>query len=154
MSLRADAERKRDCGDVVVDLRILPEGLDTSGVHAGPVLDAFVAAQGYAGLVDGWTVLKRTAAKSLLVRILARDLVLNAHIMPKEEAEKLAERFLAFFPSPSRFFSNTPVAEEGDGDAEDTWTGTWKSITEAMFDTGIVAVGGGRIGMFWVKDDG
>lgn len=153
-ALRADVERKRDCGEVILDIRKVGSAADTQGVHVGPVLDAFAHELGLSGLSSSWTIVRRSAARGLLVRILTRDLALNAPVMSREDGERLADRFLQFFPSPTRFFSNTPVSDESELEGEDTWTGSFQAISEATFDTGIVALGDGRIGMLWVKDEG
>lgn len=153
-SLRADVERKRDCGEVILDIRKVPTDVDTQGIYVGPVLDAFAKELRLAGLSSAWTIVRRPAARGLLVRILTRDLALNAPVMSREDGERLADRFLAYFPAPTRFFSNTPVSDESDIEGEDTWTGSFQAISEATFDTGIVALGEGRIGMLWVKDEG
>lgn len=154
VSLRNEVERKRDCGEVILDIRTLPPDVDTQGIYVAPVLDAFARALGLSGLSSAWTIVHRTAARTVLVRVLTRDLALNAPIMSREDGERLADRFLQYFPAPTRFFSNTAVSDESDLEGEDTWTGSFSGLSEATFDTGIVALGEGRIGMLWVKDEG
>lgn len=154
VSLRTEVQRKRDCGEVILDIRALPADVDAQGLDVAPILDAFAGGLQLSGLSTAWTIVRRPVARTVLVRILTRDLALNAPIMSREDGERLADRFLQYFPPPTRFFSNTPVSDESDLEGEDTWTGSFSGLSEATFDTGILALGEDRIGMLWVKDEG
>ena len=153
LRLKDEVLRKRDCGEVIFEIQALRQGVVTSGIHAVPVLDAFVEQLQCTGLRDAWIIVGRDAARLLLTRLLSRDLALNAPIMSAEDAARLAERFMEQFPSPSRFFTNANVLDDDDSAIDDTWTGSFSSLTASTFDTGIVAIGEGRIGILWIKDE-
>lgn len=138
---------RRDCGQVFMEYVDVPHG------SAEPlVLDALAVRVGGSPLGDDWRTVSRDDAEVLLVRVFARDLAMNAPIMPEEDARGFARRFLALFGASARFFTNTSMLDEEE-DVDATWTGSWKPLTSATFDTGIAVVDGARAGLCWVTDD-
>ena len=137
---------RRDCGQVFTEL------VDVTSPTPEPlVLDALAKRVGGTPLGDDWITIARDDAERLLVRVFARDLAMNASIMPEEDARGFARRFLELFGPGAHFFTNTSILDEEDVDS--TWTGSWKPLTSATFDTGIAVVDGSRAGLCWVTDD-
>jgi hypothetical protein len=152
VALCTEIVRRRDCGEVLFSLSSVTCPKELSAGQQAELVDLYVAQEGCVGLREEWTRLSRNEAHLLLVRILARDLAYNASIMSAHDAQRLAQRFLGLFPPDCRLFSNTVVTDK-DEDLSTTRSGWWNPITKATFDTGVIALGGGRIGMVWVKDE-
>ncbi len=137
---------RRDCGQVLMDF------VDLAAPTPEPVvLDALAVRVGGSPLGDDWIAVSRDDAQRLLSRVFARDLGMNASIMSEEDAGGFARRFLDLFGAEARCFTNTPVLD--DEDVDSTWTGSWKPLTSATFDTGIAVVDGPRAGLCWVTDE-
>lgn len=51
------------------------------------------------------------------MRVFARDLAMNASIMPEDDARGFARRFLDLFGEGARFFTNTSLLDEDDVDS-------------------------------------
>lgn len=141
-----ELRERRDCGHVLLELADLrvkaPDVL---------VLDALAVRVGGSPLGDDWIAIGREDAHALLCRVFARDLSMNATIMPHDEAGDFARRFLGFFGPQAHFFTNSPIVDEDD--LESTWTGSWKPLTKATFDTGVAVVDEARAGLCWVTDE-
>ncbi len=90
-------------------------------------------------------------AQKILTYILHYDLAYHSEIMPIENASLLARRFLKLFSPDIKFFSNSPGTEEVKNEIV-SMTG-WLPITQATFDTGVIAVDGNHIGCLWVEDE-
>jgi hypothetical protein len=95
---------------------------------------------------EAWTELDARAATDLATRVLHQDLAYGASVMSLDVATALARRFLDFFGDQAAFVTNGTFGANGSG-------GSWASLTDATFDTGVVAVSAGRVGLLWVEDE-
>lgn len=93
-----------------------------------------------------WRTLGADEAIGALQRGLHRDLAYDSPIMPEEVALDLATRIVRFFGPAAIFYTNQSQAE---GQS----TGSWDPVTDATFDTGIIAVGVTRVGVVWFMDE-
>ncbi len=92
----------------------------------------------------------REQAHELVAALIECDLAFHAPRGTKWEAESLASTFLGMFPSEeARFFTNGELGLEHIA----VKSGAWSPMTNATFDTGVVAVEGSRVGVFWVEDE-
>jgi hypothetical protein len=116
-----------------------------------PIDDALDAGARFAGLLGRpGREIDRGEAHTVLVGIIERDLAYRASRHASTSAESTADAFLALFAGPTaRFFTN---GELGLTHALGK-TGGWAPLTRATFDTGVMAVEGPRLGVFWVEDE-
>jgi hypothetical protein len=125
-----------------------------SDIHAPvEVLDALAAAVGYSSLGAGWIEVPRRIAAKILAHVIGGELAYPEEVVPREQAEALAARFLALFPAGAHYYTNGAIS--GDFAVYDTQGGEvlgWRSLSAAPFDNGVVALGGGRIAMLWAED--
>lgn len=116
-------------------------------------LDALASSLGYSGIGVGWIELPRRSATKLLSHIIGGELAYPAEVVPREQAEALAARFLALFPSGARYFTNGAVSGElAVYDLSGEPVLGWRSLCEAPFDNGVAIVAPGRVGMLWAED--
>ncbi|NTU83131.1 MAG: hypothetical protein HGA45_27800 [Chloroflexales bacterium] len=118
-----------------------------------PALDALAAEAGYRGLGPGWVEVPRRSAAKILLHIIGGELGYPAEVMPRERAEALGASFLALFAEGSRYFTNGAVS--GDFAIYDRHGAEvlgWRSLSEAPFDNGVIALGGERVGLLWAED--
>ncbi len=115
------------------------------------VVDEFVTTFGFTGLGDEWIEVGIDAAKTLVRRILFKDLAYSIAMMSDDEAALLTERFFGLFNGSVRCFTNGNLVVPAADPAE--VPGSWTPITEATFDAGVVCLGGSRIGILWVEDE-
>jgi hypothetical protein len=117
------------------------------------VLDALATAVGYNGLGAHWIEIPRRIAAKILAHIIGGELAYPAQVAPREQAEALATRFLARFPTGARYYTNGAIS--GDFavyDSQGNEVLGWRSLSAAPFDNGVIALGGGRIAMLWAED--
>jgi len=114
-------------------------------------LDEFIAQLGFNGLNDQWSEIAVTAAQFIAMEVLRRDLPIGVHFLPEQEATRLAERFLSFFDSDVRCFTNGNLII-GNADASAP-PGCFSPISASPSDTGIICVDNQRIGILWVDDE-
>lgn len=121
--------------------------------QATALLDAFVAAHEYEGLGEHWVEVPRRIAAKLLAHLIGSDLAYPDEVVPEEQAEDLAARFLALFPPGTRYFTNGacsgPFAIYNLAGEEVLG---WRSISPAPFDNGVIALAPDRVGMLWAED--
>ena len=113
--------------------------------------DALVAGAELTGLLGSPdSEISRVEAHAVLVGLIERDLAYRAPRRSPASAESTATAFLALCPgSGARFFTNGDLGlAHGAGS-----TGEWSSLTTATFDTGVVAIDGGKLAVFWVEDE-
>lgn len=93
-------------------------------------------------------------ANYLIWLVLHRDLAYNAEIMPAARAADLRNRFLAQFNPATRYFTNgtwhLPPITRPDGVIQGA---SWQSVTDATFDTGVLAISPKCSGCLWVEDE-
>jgi hypothetical protein len=142
MNLEEEVRRTRQGSTHIVERR--------SSFEVSPMLqllDDFVGKHGLTGIGSRWNEISRNDATAHLARILHRDLAYDCVLMPTEQAASIAAKFIDLFGE-ARYFSNTiPNREDG------TRAQGWNSITDATFDSGIIAVGQLEIGILWVEDE-
>jgi hypothetical protein len=136
--LEKSIKANRQSGQVIVSLvgrtEPAPDAAASSAVHA-------------LGLKPvSWRVLSADEAVHALRRALHRDLAYDAPIMPEELAHGLASRIVRFFGPGAIFYTNRSLAE---GQS----TGSWEPVTDATFDTGVIAVGIRCVGVVWFMDE-
>lgn len=120
---------------------------------AGPVLDAVAAAAGYGGLGEHWVEVPRRIAAKILLHVVGGELAYPEEVVPREQAEALAGRFLELFGPGARYFTNGAVS--GDFAIYDSAGAEvlgWRSLSEAPLDNGVAAVGAARAGLLWAED--
>jgi hypothetical protein len=139
--LRRDVVEHRSGGRVRVEFRRVASPM-TSG-HS--VATAFAKALALKP-PDAWTELDASGALELATRVLHADLAYNMPTMPMDLAGALARRFLMCCGDDAVFLTNGSLAFS-------PTHGAWSPLTEATFDTGVVAVSARRAGLLWVEDE-
>lgn len=152
--LAADIARIRDGTAIFVAVATLHIRDLADEIPWVPMLDAFVAQHGYAGLGEHWIELPRRSARKVLINVLLEELAYPEETMSETDATELAERFLNLFETGSRYFTNGTCSG---ANAIYTLSGEqvlgWRSISTKTFDNGIIAVHPHRIGILWAEDD-
>ncbi len=116
-------------------------------------LDALAAQAGYQGLGAGWVAVPRRIAAKILLHIIGGELAYPEEVVPRERAEALGARFLGLFPEGTYYFTNGAIS--GDFavyDRDGAEVLGWRSLSAAPFDNGVIALGGGRVGLIWAED--
>lgn len=134
-------------------LTFLAAQLSTPGEDATAIADAVAAAAGYKGLGTAWIEVPRRIATKILAHVIGGELAYPEEVVPAERAEALAARFFALLPERTRFFTNGALS--GNFAIYDLAGGEvlgWRSLSEAPFDNGIVAVGADRALILWAED--
>jgi hypothetical protein len=124
-----------------------------AGAEATVVLDAMAEAAGYKGLGSAWIEVPRRIAAKILAHLIGGELAYPAEVVPRERAEELASRLLAFFPEGARYFTNGALS--GEFAIYDSAGGEvlgWRSLSEAPYDNGVIALGGDRAALLWAED--
>ncbi|MFV9503096.1 MAG: hypothetical protein AB4911_00880 [Oscillochloridaceae bacterium umkhey_bin13] len=116
-------------------------------------LDALSQSLDFNGLGANWIELPRRSAAKLLSQIIGGELAYPTEVVPREEADALAARFLALFPSGARYFTNGAVSGElAVYDLAGEPVLGWRSLSAAPFDNGVAVVAPGRVGLLWAQD--
>jgi hypothetical protein len=109
------------------------------------------------GLADDpsyYTEIDVAAAHRVIVRILHRDMAYDTEVMPEVRAVELADRFLAQFGSPVRYFTNGTWHLPPDVLSGRVIGGAgWNPVTPATFDAGVLAIGPTCSGCLWIEDE-
>lgn len=121
--------------------------------EATATLDAVAAAVGYQGLGAGWIAVPRRIALKLLTQLIAGELAYPAEIVPREQAEMLAGRFLGRLAPEARYYTNGAISGEfAVYDAQGNAVLGWRSLSSAPFDNGVVALDQQRVALLWAED--
>ncbi|PDW03242.1 hypothetical protein [Candidatus Viridilinea mediisalina] len=121
--------------------------------EATATLDAVAAAVGYQGLGAGWIAVPRRIAAKLLTQIIASELAYPTEVLPREQAEALAGRFLGRFAQNARYYTNGAISGEfAVYDAQGNEVLGWRSLSSAPFDNGVVALDQQRVALLWAED--
>lgn len=123
--------------------------------EAAPIaaLDALAAELEYQPLGEGWIEVPRRIAAKLLAQVIGGELAYPEQVVPPADAETLAGRFLALWPSGTRYFTNGAISGEfAVYDMQGEEVLGWRSLSEAPFDNGVAATGGGRVALLWAED--
>jgi hypothetical protein len=128
------------------------ESLNSTAANPKAAADAVCAAMGLRGLGSGWLELPGADAGAALAALLHRDLAYLLEIMPLAEAKRLAGLFVALFDPNATFFSNGTLAASM-AELPGFEYAEWDAVTDATFDSGIIAVDRERIGIAWFEDE-
>lgn len=116
------------------------------------VADALAKALGLRRLGAAWRTISRVEARDALAAVLARDMAYESECMSPSAAAEFVEEFFGRFDTDAAFLTNgefpPATPEKADG-----WRGSWTPLTDATFDTGVVAVDSARAGLLWVEDE-
>lgn len=116
-------------------------------------IDALCAELDFAGLGEAWIEIPRRIAAKMLTHLIASDLAYPEEVVPQEQAEALAGRFLELFPAGARYFTNGALSGEfAVYDLEGAEVLGWRSISDAPLDNGVAAVSAERVAMLWAED--
>lgn len=149
-ALERDLERAREPS---YPLAFLVRRHDAPLEEAVAVADAIAADAGFSGLGAAWVEVPRRIAAKILAHVIGGELAYPEEVLPPERAEELAGRVVALMPERTRYFTNGAVSgafaifDLGGGEVLG-----WRSISEAPFDNGVVAVGAGRAALLWAED--
>jgi hypothetical protein len=145
------ATRRNDAG-LVCDVSDCQQFLRGS---PSEILDIYVAFLGLKPISDDWLEINQREADNLLISILSRDLAYNAPAGDEQSATVLARRFLHRFDPDARYFTNGTIAlpHQQRRPATHVIISGYSPLTEATFDTGVVALDTHQIGIIWVWDE-
>ncbi|WP_298819670.1 hypothetical protein [Chloroflexus sp.] len=116
-------------------------------------LDAAARELDFQPLGERWIEVPRRIALKIVTHIIAHDLAYPDEIVPTTQATELAGRVLGLLGTRARYFTNGAVSgdfaiynihgEEVVG---------WRSLSEAPFDHGIIALDEQRVVVLWAED--
>jgi hypothetical protein len=148
-----EVRRLRRCGVVVMKALSRP-----AGESLNDVADRVAESVGYKALGPHRVRLDRDGTTRVLTRVLAQDLAYDSSIMTSEDADRLAQAFLAHVGTGAAYVTNgtwadgawaEPPRRSGSGA-----TGlSWKPLSKATFDAGVLAVGEQVAAILWVEDE-
>jgi hypothetical protein len=125
-----------------------PEDSDPRGM-----CDLIAADLGFLPLGAHWIEVPRRVAHKILLHIISEDLAYPTEVVGEEEAEDLAQRLLAAYPSGGRFFTNGAVSGAvALYDKDGNEVVGWRSLSEAPLDHGLIAIGPTRALIVWAED--
>ncbi len=116
-------------------------------------LDAVAQELDFQPLGEHWIEVPRRIALKIATHIIAHDLAYPDEIVPKAQASELAGRVLALLGPRARYFTNGAVS--GDFaiyDVHGNEVVGWRSLSEAPFDHGIIALDEQRVVVLWAED--
>jgi hypothetical protein len=135
-------------------------------------LDSFVSHFGLKSIDISWVEIPEKVARWIISEYLHKDLAYGLKQVSKNYAEQLASQFLEHFARPAQFFTNGGLYTECPGatpekgsyflrlgeqpfnpESKGVFEGSWTPLTEATFDTGIVAVNDDYIAIVWYSDE-
>jgi hypothetical protein len=150
--LREQVIAERNWGIVTVEVTKRPAE-DKCNIAA--LIDVWVARHGFQGIGDSWLEVRHEEALSLLEYVLSRDLAYDdSTIIPAERARSLATRFLELLSPSARYFTNGAFHLPPQRLNEHVVQGpSWTPLTQATFDTGVIALDQQHIGIIWVQDE-
>lgn len=148
-SVREEILKNRTCGQKIIDLKkIEAEGsVAEKGQDIREILDRYVRGLGYKELGERWIEIDKIYAMEILTFILTRDLAYNGRVMKDSKAREIVYSFINLFGNKIRFFTNSSY------NLEEYRLESWNEITEATFDSGIIAIDNNYIGIIWMMDE-
>jgi hypothetical protein len=99
---------------------------------------------------ESWFSADREQAVSVLCNCLTWDLAYQCELMPTGEARELARVFINSFSTDTTFLTNSTGYLSGERSHDPI---TWNPISDATFDTGIIALANGVVGIMWFEDE-
>ncbi len=142
-----DNLKKRSAGLVHCDIQIR---FDPTGDCSVNRVDDYIAGLGHKRIDKQWIELKITDAERLLTTLLHKDMAHRCESMPIDLVLATIRLFFDQFSETAKFFTN---AEWHPDKAGVLSIQTWNPITNATFDSGIVACDNHQIGMIWIEDE-
>jgi hypothetical protein len=142
-----DNIEKRDAGLVHFDIRNRADVSRASDIAA---VDEFVTELNHNKLSSLWKQFKKYDAERLVTSILHKDMAYQYECMEIGLARATMRRFFDLFSESARFYSNAEFRPENGGLVS---IGSYQPITNATFDSGIVAIDDNLIGFIWVEDE-
>jgi hypothetical protein len=144
MAVSDEIVTARSCGSVRCGLSSLP----------APTVPDLAREFGLLADALSYKQIEESSARDLVRLVLHRDLAYKSEIMAESRAAELTDRFFAQFGPGARFFTNGTFHEGPRLLSDSASTGaSWKPVTEATFDTGVLVVAPGRSGWLWVEDE-
>ena len=98
----------------------------------------------------GWRAISREASREVLEDILAQDFVFGRCRLAQEDTVRATNEFLEAFPEEALFFTNGVWIANANGHRQ---LSEWSPATDATFDSGILVLAPGQIGVVWVEDE-
>lgn len=144
--IRANIE-KRDAGLVHFEIRDRKDFSKKSDTQA---IDEFVSELSHKRLESLWKSLKKYDAERLLTSILHKDLAYHYECMDIALARSTMRFFFDLFSESARFYSNADFRPDSGGLVT---IGSYQSITNATFDSGVVAIDDDHVGFIWCEDE-
>ncbi len=95
---------------------------------------------------EAWDELDVQGALEVATCALHVDLAYKMPVMTYDLAKGLARRFLACCCEGAVFMTNGSLAQPNK-------SGEWSPLTDATFDTGIIAISSRRVSLLWVEDE-
>jgi len=145
-----------------LEVKLLPPTEREAGADLMPVLDAFLSELDLDTLGPdlreaGWRELTPEEAVRALTYLLSESMAYGEPKRERADARESALAFLALFGPASRLLTNsdlcTALLPDGSPPSGGWGYGSGRGLTHATFESGIVAVGAGRIGLLWVSDE-
>lgn len=109
--------------------------------------DDLARAAGLKPLGDSWVELSAARATALLASVLHRDLAYSSEMMARDQAESLAQEFIASFGV------GTPRCATNSNRLPYQSSCGWSPATEHTFDAGVAVLGDEACGIYWVADE-
>jgi hypothetical protein len=96
-----------------------------------------------------WIKVEKDDALKIMNYILSRDMAYDFELDTKPMANQLSNYFFDQFDSEAQFYTNGEFHDERGFYR----LGSWISLTNSVFDTGVVVVDKSKIGIFWAEDN-
>lgn len=101
---------------------------------------------GFAHPDEDLSPISRDQAADLIAHLVAYDQAFGHPTRVIDIAEDCGHEFVGLFPRESRFFTNS-------ADSIFAPIRTWRSLTDATFDSGVLVVSTSRAGVLWFEDE-
>jgi hypothetical protein len=145
------------CGEVRCFTEAISDAASSSVVD---LIDSFCSKHGFTAIGEQWCELTEEAASRHLSAVLQRDLAYGSEMISAKQARAIAVKFIECC-KPAHYFSNTPVStksiettqENSQTFSDRPLTNGWQPLTQATFDSGVVAVGKTKIALLWIEDE-
>ncbi len=138
---------KRDAGLVHFEIRSRKDFSSTKDTAA---IDEFVSELNHKKLDSLWKTFNKYDAERLLTSILHKDMAYQYECMEIGLARSTMRSFFDLFSDAARFYSNAEFRPESGGLVS---VSSHQAITNATFDSGIVAIDDNHVGFIWIEDE-
>jgi hypothetical protein len=138
---------KERCGVVHFDTRSRAEFTSTSDLS---IIDEYLTRLQFEKLGAAAIELDRASAELFLTSILHLDMAYSCQCMEIGSARETSKLFLNQFQANAKFYTNATTSGRADGLLT---LSAWHPITNATFDSGILAFDEEKIGLIWLEDE-